>query len=128
MYFIFCDVIDAAYLFLIADDRVLILEFSHDKAQVRLVVRNGPIEEAIVSLLVAQGEGIWEIIQLCGDVRPDGVYVTSSPEKCSLTGLQKLKRGSDRSVVYETCGLIIMIYSTKEMNHEICTSFKLLSL
>lgn len=99
----FCDDINAEYLFLIGDDRVLILEFSHDKAQVRLVVRNGPIEKAIVSVLVSQVEGFWEMIQLCSDVRPSGVCVTSSPEQSSLTRLQKLKRGSDRSTLYETC-------------------------
>lgn len=74
----------------------MVLEFGHDKALVVLVVRKGTVEEAIVRLLVAQGEAFWEGEQLCGDVWPNVVSVTSSPEQSSLSRLQELKKRSDR--------------------------------
>lgn len=73
----------------------MVLELSHDKALI-VVVRKGTVVEAIVRLFVAQGEGVWEGGQLCGDVRPNTLCVTSSPEQSSLSRLQELWKRSER--------------------------------
>lgn len=74
----------------------MVLEFGHDKALVVLVVRKGTIVEAVVRLFVSQGKCVWEGGQLCGDVRPNSVRVTSCPDQSSLTRLQELRKSPER--------------------------------
>lgn len=61
-----------------------------------MVVRKGTVVEAVVCLFVAQGEGVWKGGQLCGDVWPNSVRVTSSPEQSSFSRFQELWKRSDR--------------------------------
>lgn len=46
------------YLFLIGCWEILVLQLSHNEAQVGLVVGHGPVAKAGVDLIVTEGEGI----------------------------------------------------------------------
>lgn len=60
-------------------------EYCQDKAEILLRTAQGLVVEAVVSLLITQGEGGRQRGQLGSDIRFGGIQVTSAPQDGAFT-------------------------------------------
>lgn len=75
----------------------MVQQVGQDEAQVLLLAREGLVVVAVVLLLVPQGEGGWQSVQLGGDVGLQEVLALSplSLQTAACVVLQELLEGRD---------------------------------
>lgn len=104
----------------IAAHRVMVLELGEDKAEAQLLARQGPVVVVTVVLLVAQGEGLGQRLQLGGDVGlGDVLHLSPAPVHTGVDArLQELhgegwgRTWDSRNVMTTTSPTITLIVFT----------------
>lgn len=71
---------------------LLVLEHCQYKAEIFLLIGQGPVVEAIVVLLITQGEGGWQGIQFGSNVHFGRIKVSSAPQNRAVAWPEQLRK------------------------------------